>query len=118
VTNSQVYLAAGMYSLSFFVTCEWVQLSCKIFQHFALQVYPLIEFIQLGSTPLKEIAILVTKLADQLFWWKSNSTPLNMDPIFLIWINSYVVLFKDVYYSKYSYLETASCRVNKSFIIQ
>jgi hypothetical protein len=52
-----------------------VQLSCKIFEHFALQVDPVIGFIQPGSTPFKESTILVPKLADPPFWWKSNSTP-------------------------------------------
>jgi len=28
-------------------------LSCKIFEHFALQVDPVIKFIQLGSTPFQ-----------------------------------------------------------------
>ncbi len=52
-----------------------MQLSCKIFEHFALQVDPVIGFIQPGSTPFKESAILVPKLSDPPFWWKSNSTP-------------------------------------------
>jgi hypothetical protein len=39
---------------------------------------------------------LVPKLADPLFWWKSDSTPLNLDPVYLIQIDSYFVLFKDV----------------------
>jgi len=50
-------------------------LSCKTFEHFALQVDPVIEFIQLGSTQFKDSAILVPKLADPPIWWKSNSTP-------------------------------------------
>ena len=49
-------------------------LSCQIFEHFALQVDPVIEFIQLGSTPFKDSAILVPELADPPFWWKRNST--------------------------------------------
>ncbi len=52
-----------------------ILLSCEIFEHFALQVDPVIEFIQLGSTPFKDSAILAPKLADPPFWWKSNSTP-------------------------------------------
>jgi hypothetical protein len=51
-----------------------IQISCKIFWHFALQVDPVIEFIQLGSTPFKDSAILVPKLTDPPFQWKSNST--------------------------------------------
>jgi hypothetical protein len=46
-------------------------ISCKIFE----QVDPVIEFIQPGSPPFKDIAILAPKLADSPFWWKSNSTP-------------------------------------------
>jgi len=47
----------------------------KIFEHFALQVDPVIEFIQLGSTPFKDSTPLASKLADPPFWWKSNFTP-------------------------------------------
>ncbi len=50
-------------------------ISCKIFEHFALQVDTVIEFIQIKSTPFKGSATLVPKLADPPFWWKSNSTP-------------------------------------------
>jgi len=49
--------------------------SCKIFEHFALQVDPVIGLIQPGSTPFKDSSILAPKLADPPFWWKSNSTP-------------------------------------------
>jgi len=49
--------------------------SCKIFEHFALQVDPVIEFIQPGSTPFKDSTILVPKLADPPFWWNGISTP-------------------------------------------
>ncbi len=94
-----------------------MHISCKIFEYFALQVDPVIEFIQLGSTPFKDSAILTSKLADPPFWWKSNSTPFKSGSGYLIQINSYVVLFIDVCYSKYSYLETRSCCVNTSFII-
>jgi len=38
-------------------------------------VDPVIEFIQPGSTPFKDNAILAPKIADPPFWWKSNSTP-------------------------------------------
>jgi len=38
-------------------------------------VDPVIEFIQPGSIPFKDSTILVPKLADPHFWWKSNSTP-------------------------------------------
>ncbi len=42
---------------------------------------------------------------------------LILDPVFLIRIDSHVVLFIDVYLLKYSYLETRSHCVNSSFII-
>jgi hypothetical protein len=51
------------------------RISCKIFEHFALQVDLVIEFIQPGSTAFKDSAILAPKLADPPFWRKSNSTP-------------------------------------------
>ncbi len=50
-------------------------LLCKIFEHFPLQVDSVIEFIQLGSTPFKDSAILAPILADPPFWCKSYSTP-------------------------------------------
>ncbi len=54
-----------------------------IFEHFALQVDPIIEFLQPGSTPFKDSTILVPKLADPPFWWKSlTPPPLNLDPIY------------------------------------
>jgi hypothetical protein len=92
-------------------------LSCKIFEYFALQVDPVNEFIQLRSTPFKDSTILVPKLADPPFRWKSNSTPSKTVSGFLIWIDSYVALFIDVCYLKYSYLEIKSRCVNTSFII-
>jgi hypothetical protein len=113
-TNSTAARACNDIS---FMTSQPLELSCKIFEHFAIQVDPVIEFIQLGSTLFKDSATLVPKLADPPFWWKSNSTPLNLDPVYLNRINPYVVLFKDVYYSKYSYLETRSHCVNTPFII-
>ncbi len=51
-----------------------IDVSCKISEHFALQVDPVIGFIQLGSTPFKVSPILVPKLADPPLWWKSNYT--------------------------------------------
>jgi len=45
------------------------------FERFALQVDPVIKFIQLGSTSFKDSAILARKLTDPHFWWKSNSIP-------------------------------------------
>ena len=100
----------------------WVRqkptLLCKIFEYFALQVDPIIEFIQLRSTPFKDSGILAPKLADPPFLWKSNSTPSKSECGYLIRINWYVVLFMDVCYLKYSYLETRSRCVNTSFIIK
>ncbi len=91
--------------------------SCKIFEHFALQVDPVIEFIQPGSTPFKDSAILAPTLADPPFWWKSNFTPSKTASDILDLDDSYFVLFEDVSQMKYTYLETRSHRVNKSFII-
>jgi hypothetical protein len=90
-------------------------ISCKTFEYCALQEDQVIEFIQLGSTPFKDSAILAPKLADTPFWWKNNSTPSKSGSGYLIRIDSYVVLFKDVCYSKYTYLETRSCCVNTYF---
>jgi hypothetical protein len=70
-----------------------VFLSCKIFEHFALQVDPVIEFIQLGSTPFKDSATLEPKRSGG----KATPPPLNLDPVCLIRIDSHVKLFKDVY---------------------
>ncbi len=69
---------------------KWVRISCKIFEYFALQVDPVIEFLQLRSTPFKDSttpfkdsAILATKLDDPPFWWKSlTPPPLNLDPVY------------------------------------
>jgi hypothetical protein len=52
-----------------------IRVSCGIFKHFALQVDPVIGFIQPRSTPFQDKHHLVPKLADPHFWWKSNSTP-------------------------------------------
>ncbi len=57
-----------------YAECHYA-VSCNIFEHFALQVDPVIGFMQPRSTPLKDRAILAPKLADQPFWWKSNSIP-------------------------------------------
>jgi hypothetical protein len=62
---------------------EMSGLSCKIFEHFALQVDPVIKFLKLGSTPFKDSTILAPKLADQPFWWKSlTPPPLNLDTVY------------------------------------
>ncbi len=73
--------------------------SCKIFEHFALQVDPVIGFIQLRSTHFKDSATLVPKLSDPPLWWGSlTQPPLNLDLVYLICIDTYFVLFKDVCY--------------------
>jgi hypothetical protein len=56
--------------------------SCKMFEYFVVQVDSVNEFIQLRFTPFKNSAILVPKLADPPFRWKSNSTPLKLDLVF------------------------------------
>ncbi len=68
-------------------------LSCKIFEHFALQVDPVIEFIQLRSTPFKDSTILVPELADPPFWWKRNYTSTKSGSSLLIQIDSYLKMF-------------------------
>ncbi len=75
---------------------------------------PVIGFIQPGSTQFKDSTILVPKLADPPFWWKSNSTPSKSGSGLT---DLDFVLCKFVCYTKYSYLETRSRHVNTSFII-
>ncbi len=48
---------------------------------------------------------------------KAALPPLNLDLVYLIWIDLYFVLFKNVCLMKYSYLETRSRCVNTSCII-
>ncbi len=74
--------------------------------------------LALGSSnqdPLhSKVASLAPKLTDPL----GKSPPLLfLDPVYPIWIDSHVILFKDVYQMKYRYLETRSHCVNTSFII-
>jgi hypothetical protein len=74
-----------------------IGISCRIFEHFALQMDPVTEFIKLRSTLCKEGATLVPKLVNLLPLWTSGSTPFSkLDSVNLIWINSYSVLYKDV----------------------
>jgi hypothetical protein len=54
------------------------------------------QFIKLGSAPFKEGATLAPKLADLLSFGRSGSTPLKLDSVNLIQIDSYFVLYKDV----------------------
>ncbi len=44
----------------------FVMISCKIFEHFALQSDPQTEFIKLGSAPFKDGTTLSPELADPL----------------------------------------------------
>jgi hypothetical protein len=84
-----------LYLTHFILIC----VSCEIFEHFAVQVDPVIEFFQLRSTPFKDSAILVQKLADPPFWWKKlDSIPSKSRSRLPIQINSYFVVFKDVCY--------------------
>jgi hypothetical protein len=42
---------------------------------------------------------LAPKPADTPFWWKSlTPPPLNLDPVYLIRMDAFIVLFKDVCY--------------------
>jgi hypothetical protein len=50
-------------------------LSCKIFEHFALQTDPVTELIKLGFAPFKEGTNLAQKLAGLVSIWISSSTP-------------------------------------------
>ncbi len=102
-------------SLMFLVKLKSL-LSCKIFEHFALQVDPVIEY---NPDPLhsKTAPFWCQNWLIPLSGGKATPPPLNLDPVYLIRIDSYFVLFKDVCSMKYSYLETRSHRVNMSFII-
>jgi hypothetical protein len=47
----------------------------------------------------KASATLAPKPADPPFWWKSLTLPpLNLDPVYLIQIVAFIVLFRDVCY--------------------
>ncbi len=61
-----------------------------------------------------QVATLVPKQAKP---FGTAPPTLILDSVFLIRIDSHVVLFIDVYLLKYSYLETKTRRVNTSFII-
>jgi hypothetical protein len=49
------------------VTLISILVSCRIFEHFALQTDPVTEFIKLGSAPFKEGTTLTPKLAGSAF---------------------------------------------------
>jgi hypothetical protein len=61
---------------------------------------PVTEFIKLRSALCKEGTTLAPKLAVPLSFWISGSHPfyfkVNPDPVNLIQIHSYFVLYKDV----------------------
>ncbi len=77
------------------------KVSCKIFEHFALQVDPVRHSFQ-KTAPLwrqkLDGATLAPKLAAPPSGGKATPTPppIKLDPGYLIWIDSYFVLFKDV----------------------
>ncbi len=70
-----MYATYVIFQLCINTLIRYIHISCKIFEYFALQVDPVIEFIQLRSTPFKDSTIFAPKLADPPFRWKSNSTP-------------------------------------------
>ncbi len=77
----------------------------------ATQIHP----FQRGSSNLDQ-PFQVATLAPKLTKPFGMAPPtLILDLVFLIWINSHVVLFIDVYLLKYSYSETSLRCVNKSF---
>jgi hypothetical protein len=51
-------------------------ISCRIFEHFALQMDPVTEFIKLRSAPFKEGATLAPKLAGSNFFLEKQLQPL------------------------------------------
>jgi hypothetical protein len=59
--------------ISAMTLCRMV--SCKIFEHFALQVGSSNWVHKLGCTPFKDGTTLAPKLADPLSFWRSSSTP-------------------------------------------
>ncbi len=105
----------GIFSVSQTI---FVQLSCKIFEHFALQVDPVIGFVPPGSAPFKKVPFWCQNQLIHLSGGKATPPPLNLDPVYLIQIDSYFALFKDVCQMKYSYLDTRSLCVDTSFITQ
>jgi hypothetical protein len=50
--------------------------SCRIFEHFALQTDPVTEFIKLGFAPFKEGDTLMPKLAGSAFLLEKQLHPL------------------------------------------
>ncbi len=54
-----------------------LRLSCKIFEHFALQAGSSNCVHKLGSTPFKDGATLAPKPFDPLFFWRSAPPPLK-----------------------------------------
>jgi hypothetical protein len=95
--------------------------SCKIFELLgftSIKYDPATEFIKLGSTPFKDGATLVPKLADLLSSWKSGSTPLYtgsgiLDPDQLTFCSILICQLDEMHH-----LETRSHCVNMPFIVQ
>ncbi len=53
-----------------------IVISCRIFEHFALKMDPVTEFIKLGSAPFKEGTNLAPKLARSVFFLKKRLHPI------------------------------------------
>ncbi len=89
------------------------KLSCKIFEHFALQVDPVIEFLQLGFTPFKRRHHFGTKTSWSTFLVeKLDSIPSKSGSGLPIRIDAYFALFKDVcYWNTVTYKPDHSCQV-------
>jgi len=96
------------------IVCLWIymSLSCKIFEHFALQVGSSNWDHKLRSTPFKDGTTLVPKLADSLSFWRSGSTP-STYWIKYSWSGSTQILYYLKMLDEIQYLETRSRHENK-----
>jgi hypothetical protein len=105
----------AQFSNAFLYFASLLLLLCHV--RYLSHLDPATEFIKLRSTPFKDGAALVPKLADLLSFWKSGSTPLYtgsgiLDPDWLIFYTIYTCQLYEI-----NYLETRSCHFNTSFII-
>ncbi len=57
------------------------QLSCKIFEHFAILPDPVTEFLKLGSALHKQGTILAPKQVDPLPLWNKQIHPFHLDKV-------------------------------------
>ncbi len=71
-------------------------ISCKIFEHFALQTDPVTEFIKLRSAHSKKAPLGAKTCQIRFPFGETAPAPLKLDPVNLIQIHSYFVLYKDV----------------------